>query len=352
MNIVVITPSDDLRWEWFGSDFEGYDWKFLNLNLFRRSPLYWFWRAAIAVFTLKKGQVVASHYALLSLCIAFWIFVFRKKNKHFAFSFNHGDGRFFRGVLWRVALVVLKDVDGLFVYSNKEREIYSKYYHLPIEKFYFSHWAVQKNAMLDHPPSYIEDSIPYICAMGRNNRDFGGLIEAVRGLPVTLILVCSPGAVDGILIPSNVVVKSNLSLKECTNILAGSLFNVVPLKDASAGAGHMTIVSAMHYGIPSVITKVSTVSDYFFDGVHGLFFEPGSVDDLRRKLNYLLTQPDVCHMMAQSCKDFATRWLYDDASQRYLASVLEAISHQREIPRSPVGWEQYVASHQVTNSEA
>ena len=346
MNIVVITPSDDLGWEWFGSKFEGHDWTFVNLNLFRRGALYWFWRAGIAVSRLKKGQVVASHYALLSLCVAFWIFILGKNNKHLAFSFNHGDGRFFRGILWRVALLVLRKVDAFFVYSNKEREIYSAYYHLPLNKFYFSHWAVQKNTMLDMPPPYIQASTPYICAMGRNNRDFAGLVEAVRGLSVNVILVCSPGAMDGISIPANVLVKSNLSLKECTNILAGSLFNVVPLKDASAGAGHMTIVSAMHYGIPSVITKVSTVSDYFFDGVHGLFFEPGSVEDLRSKLEYLLKHPETCHAMAQSCKDFASRWLYDDAAKRYLAAVLDAVSNEKEIPRVPLGWVEYVAAHQ------
>jgi len=121
-------------------------------------------------------------------------------------------------------------------------------------------------------------------------------------------------------------------------ILAGATLSVVPLKDASTGAGHMTIVSAMQLGIPQVITRFPTVNDYFKHKVHGLFVTPNSRTSLREAIRYLWSHPDERSRMSEAATTFAAEWLTEEASQRHLLDYLTAIRDQRSPHPHPPGW--------------
>jgi glycosyltransferase involved in cell wall biosynthesis len=341
MKILVITPFNETDWQWFGKDFAApeCEWTFVNLALFGKRPWSWLFGALGAAESAGNCDVVISHHPYMTfyLTLAFKLRGIRKP--HYAFSFNHGNGRFFKG-LWRVAAVRLfRALDGVVVFSEHEKRIYGDYYGIPVDKFGFVHWAVKSPEIDGLLPEYINARQPYICCMGRNNRDFSLFIEAVRKLRIAAIVVCKDGQIDAADVPDNVLLLQDIPLKEAMQILAHSRFSVVPLKDASTGAGHITIVSAMQLGIPQVITILPTVSDYFIDGVHGIFVAQGSFTSLENAISELWNDAPRLHGMSHAASEFAKRWFGEEASKAHLRECLSSIQSCGRVPDCPPGWQ-------------
>lgn len=285
-----------------------------------------------------KNDIVISHHPYMALYLALGLALLGKKTRHHAFSFNHGNGRFFRGVMRKLAIVLFKRIDGFVVFSEKEKEIYGKYYKIPYEKFSFTHWAVNPPEVDGELPQYILQAKPYVCCMGRNNRDFGLFQKVVSDLDIPAIVVSKLGQVDCSCLPSNVVLKEDIPMKEAMQVLANSQFCVTPIKDASTGAGHITIVSAMQLGVPHILTRLPTVSDYFIDGEHGVFVDAGSIESLKMAVLALWGNVDMRSKFSSSSQAFADRWFSEEASRSSLEAYLNAIANNSGIPKHPPGW--------------
>lgn len=342
MKILVVTPFGDAQWSWFGRNFGGTDnsWTFVNLSLFGKRPWVWFWRALCVAPKLKDYEVVISHAPYMSFYLALVIYIFRIKTRHHAFSFNHGNGRFFRGTMRSVARKVFQRVEGFVVYSEQEKTIYSDYYKIPYHKFSFTHWATKFPSLTpaDKLPRYIREQQPYVCCIGRNNRDFGLFIDVVTQLKLPAIIVAKKDQINRNQLPQNIVLLEDIQMDEAMQVLANARFSVVPLLDASTGAGHITIVSAMQLGIPQIITELSTVSDYFRDGQHGLFVVQGSADSLKEAILKLWDDKALREKMSTAAQSFANKWFSEESSKRHLAGYLNSLYVNRILP-CPPEWE-------------
>lgn len=69
----------------------------------------------------------------------------------------------------------------------------------------------------------------------------------------------------------------------------------------------MTLVEAMIQGTPVVCPTIGGLADIVDDGVTGLLFEPGSVDDLSRKIQRLWGDPSLCRQMGNAAREKALR---------------------------------------------
>ena len=67
-----------------------------------------------------------------------------------------------------------------------------------------------------------------------------------------------------------------------------------------AGMGGLSINDAMTYGLPIICSVCdSTEKDLVTDGINGLFFEEGNALDLSKKIDYLLSNSDICKQMGK-----------------------------------------------------
>lgn len=344
MRIIVITPFNETSWEWFGNDFDGQSWNFKNLDLFGKKPWAWLYEALKVAKACRDFDMVVSHHPYMALYLAIALSVRRINKPHYSFTFNHGNGRFFRGLTLFLAKHFFRNLNGFVVCSEQEKEIYSKYYDIPTSKMSFTHWAVNAPEVKVGLPDYIMQQQPYVCCIGRNNRDFTVFIESVRQLGINAIIVCNKGQVVEGNLPSGTIVKFEIKFDEAMQILANSCISVVPLKDASTGAGHMTIVSAMQLGVPQIITRLSTVEDYFINHLHGLFVEQGSVVSLKNALSSLIKSQDDLKEISENAKAFSVRWLMEDSAMKFLSAYIRSILLNLPRPSEPEGWKEYISA--------
>ena len=340
VRVLVITPFEDPNWQWLAKYFppERFSWQFLNGNLFGMRQPWWALHAWKATGRIADCDLVVSHHPYMTLWTAAALRARHSKAPHLAFSFNHGNKRFFSGAMLWLAKRVLPGVSLFNVLSDSERSLFKTLYDIPLNKIRFAHWSVRPPRVVGPLPDEYMHFQPYICAIGRNNRDFHTLLKATESLSINVVIVCSKRDAPGLATRANVKVKSEISLDESLHILSGSLFSVVPLSDNSTGAGHMTFVHAMHFGKAQVATDVENTRDYFIDDVHGLRVPAKDVAAMRKAVLHLLEEPEKCARFGASAQAFADRWLSEPAAARSAREVIEAWADGKAWALEPDGW--------------
>ena len=92
----------------------------------------------------------------------------------------------------------------------------------------------------------------------------------------------------------------------------------------------MVIREAFLAGVPVVASRIGAIPEAVTDGVNGLLFEPGDVDDLRRVLVRLVHEPDLLPRLRQGIPPVRT--IADDVSgtrERYVAALTAPAPQKR-----------------------
>ena len=87
---------------------------------------------------------------------------------------------------------------------------------------------------------------------------------------------------------------------------------------------------SMSHGIPVIAAKLGALSELIEDGVDGLHYEPGNIDDLARKMQRLWNDPDLCRRLGAAAREKAeTNWSYDRNYERTYAVYESALNRGR-----------------------
>ncbi len=101
---------------------------------------------------------------------------------------------------------------------------------------------------------------PLVLAVGSEQRDYGTLVEAARGLPASVFIAAGSHwareiAATDVALPPNVrIVTDTLSFRDLRERYRDASIVVVPLSDAANQAGVTTILEAMSMQRPVVVT--------------------------------------------------------------------------------------------------
>lgn len=293
MNIINLSDLEP-NWNWLRDEFKHttdtwHHFTSLTVNL----PSFIPKKASIARMTAasnavnlarKAPSVLVSHGPRPALYSGHLAKIMCPTTPHLVYSFNFTNLP--QGVQRRLMASAFKQPTKFVTYSTIERQLYADYFDIDIEKIDMLHWAVHAPKM-DLSAQPIEAG-QYICALGSQGRDYATLINAMKKLPhIKLVMVASADSLNGLDVPSNVKVYSNVPLTTAHNILAHSVFMVLPLRDDKVPCGHVTIVSAMFFKKAVLVTNSLGVHDYIRDNETGLFFEPKNPDDLANKIKTL-----------------------------------------------------------------
>jgi len=157
------------------------------------------------------------------------------------------------------------------------------------------------------------------------------LIDAVKDIPVTLKLIgTGPLELDlkekcrqeGI---KNVVFRGYQKKEELTAEVRSGLFCILPSEWYENLP--MSILEAFALGKPVIGARIGGIPELVKDNVTGLTFEPRNVSDLRKKISFLLSNPDLTnHMGRQARKLVEEEFSAEIHYQRLLSVYQQAIA--------------------------
>jgi glycosyltransferase involved in cell wall biosynthesis len=312
ITIICCSESVDPNWRWIephlfdtevklefvGAPMRGMLAKIGGFNLERLRRSF----KAIRMAQRMRAQALVTHGPTLAAWCALIARVYGLRIPILAHSFNFTSlpGRLKRSV-FRTAF---STIERFVVYSRIERETYSKYFGIPLERFDFVHWGVRTPAV-SHV-RYNSKVVDYVSALGGNARDYRTLIDAARSLPdVCFSLVVRPESLIGLKVPSNVAVCTDIPVEEAMGILSRSRFMILPLISSEVPCGHVTLVAAMHLGKAFIITDSMGVRDYVRDGENAIIISAGATDDLIHATKLLWHDHDLCERLGKNGQSFA-----------------------------------------------
>jgi glycosyltransferase involved in cell wall biosynthesis len=221
---------------------------------------------------------------------------------HLAFAFNFTDIP--AGARLHAMRRVFARIDRFVVYSRMERDLYARVFALSLEKLHFLRWGVAP-PIFDPAPREI--AVPYVAALGGEARDYVTLCAAARELPeIPFVLITRPDSLEGIELPDNVTVHTNLPWHRAWSILWHAELTTLPLRSKDTPNGHVTAVGAMHLGKAQVITDSAGIRDYAIDGKTALLVPPGDPTSLAESINHLFSDESLRMRLGQGAKAFAS----------------------------------------------
>jgi glycosyltransferase involved in cell wall biosynthesis len=212
-------------------------------------------------------------------------------------------------------------IDSLVVSSTMEKELYAKHFDIPEDIIDCVLWGVAE------PEFTIKSTIseqPYISAVGGNARDYQTFMSAMSALPeLQAIAVMRPENMQGLVIPPNVNVLTNIPFGDALSIIKHSMFTVLPLVSTETPCGHVTLVIAMYLGVPCVITDSTGIEDYIEHGKTGLMCQQGSSESLIESINLLSSDENLRQQIAKNGEQFVRQSCTESNYVSHLLSILE-----------------------------
>lgn len=285
---------------------------------------YWQQSGEVWQHAKQNGcDVIITTFPQLAACIGLRKRFSGSKITVVAWTFNLG--KLYSGLKAEVARFALAKIDKFIVPSTAEITTYSRFLNQPANKFGFIHYRKQ----LIEPWENKSIDSPFIVSMGSANRDYETLIKAaaLSNLPVIIV---GPGRLtDSINIPANVVIKSNLSLKECHTLVQQAVFSVVPLRNPDIASGQITIIESMIFKTPVIATDSIGTADYITDGTNGLLARGADVNDLADKMQTLWDDSELRNKLVENGYIFVKEYLSGDKVASDMIELLKAISNYK-----------------------
>ncbi len=178
---------------------------------------------------------------------------------------------------------------------------------------------------------------PLICSAGLEFRDYPTLVEAVRGLPVQVVIAAAspwskrqPARLDAVL-PDNVTIRA-FSQYDLRHLYALSQIVVMPLEPVNFQAGVTAILEAMAMGKSVICTRTPGQTDVIDDGRTGRYVPPGDPTALRAAIVDLLDHPAEAEAMGRRARQKVEERFNLEHYVRRLTPLVRAGQPERAAP--------------------
>jgi len=205
--------------------------------------------------------------------------------------------------LHKLSKIYLKNIDCFIALSRFTQEKLVRY-GLPQEKIKYLPNYVDVPEL---KPDSVEEK--YILFLGRLSDKNGifHLIKAMRVLPAIKLKVAGEGEQKKLIQDylrenkmRNVEMVGFLTGEELKKTIINSAFLVFP--NNCYHNCPMSILESFAYGKPAIGANLGSVPELIEDGINGLLFEPGNVEDLAEKIKYLYHHPLLAQKMGISAR--------------------------------------------------
>lgn len=236
-------------------------------------------------------------------------------------AWNFNLGQLYPGAKKKLSRIALASVDRFVVHSRAEITAYSEWLDIEPDRFQFV--PLQRAVS---PVEFSEDvEQPFILSMGSAHRDYKLLFQVLAELQYPAVVVAGAHAVEGLTIPLNVVIRSGLTSKQCDELVQRARFSVIPVANRDTASGQVTLLDAMMFARPAIITKCAASVDYVTPGKDAILVEQGDFNDLKRAMETMWQDQKLRSTISLCARETVIACYSDEAIGRQLGNVLCSI---------------------------
>ncbi len=242
--------------------------------------------------------------------------------RHLTWGLNQSRKLLTHWLVKPVADWMFRRTDAIVVHSNREIELFLSLHGLRRERFNFVHWGFDSPSV--DATVFSDGRSPYVCLVGRNNRDLLTFAKGLEGTGVHGVVIADdiPENIRETLRAGGIEFLLKVDFNTCLDCIRNAMASAVLLNDSTRGAGHITMVSAMFLGVPQIVTNASVVADYFTDTEHGISVPLGDADAFRQAVIALRDDAEARQRMGANARRYAAAHFTNEAvASRFLAIV-------------------------------
>ena len=196
-------------------------------------------------------------------------------------------------------------VDRYIVRSSAELTSYQRVLGIPAERLTFIPLGL--GGIGDAPVDQAMAERRYILSVGRSNRDYGFLTDALQAYDDHDVeIVCDTCRIE----PRNrhIHIYRDIHGDELSLWMKNCYLVVIPLANREISSGHLVLLHAMMMGKPVVVTRSEAITDYFVDGETGIAID-NTPAELLAAIRRLYDDRELYERMSRRCRElFAARY--------------------------------------------
>lgn len=350
LSVIEITandgPSQGEALPGYLKDIEGSIARYFRKYVKSSSPL----RMAISiarVILIERPNLIISNEYRRSFLINLVLCLFLLRPLHIVIGMNLSSRpiKTSSNFLNRIINAIFRRSSKIIVHSTYEAHLFGILHDLPDKLFAFSHWGYDlpsiKSSRFSNVPK------PFACMIGRNNRDLHTFAAALKLAGIRGIAII-PSYID--FEPGHDVeldVYRDLSMDDCIDCIRNAAVNLTLLRDDQRGAGHITIVTALHLGVPQIHSDAQVLKEYVPMAHLSRPVPIGDVDAVASAILKIMHSETADLPIKR--QQFARQWLSHSNAARRVGSIVRASIEDEQLPLTEPKWDEWV--HQEVSSQ-
>lgn len=163
----------------------------------------------------------------------------------------------------------------------------------------------------------------YLYSVGLSYRDYPTLMAVAKKSSKQFIVATSDVFIKGLTIPDNVTVHRNSFGKAADDLMEQSAAVILPLDRTSSPAAEATLIAAMCYGKPVIVTRTITTQEYIENGKNGLLVPWKDPEAIVEAINSIFSDPDKADEMGRQARRYV---LENHSMDLYAKKIAHIIS--------------------------
>lgn len=252
----------------------------------------------------KDYDLIISHGAQSGVFLAGMRTIINKKSPpHIVIDIGCFNGGRDNKIEISLIKLAAKSLAGIIYHTSIQKEYYERHFSSLLKKTRFIPFGVDTDFF--RPLNNKKEN--YILSIGYAKRDYNTLLKAWRKNPslntrLKIIGVKNPQDLNVTYFSPDIELLDMVPIDKLKNIIERSRFVILPLPYYKYAYGQMTLLQCMSMGKTVIVTKTPSTIDYIAHGENALFVQPYNVDDMREKIEFLLTNPSIVETMGKEAR--------------------------------------------------
>lgn len=294
----------------------------------------------LQIVAFRKPDIIICSEYRRSFFVNLFLIIMSKRSRHVVFGMNLSA----RPIVFQCDLLnkfinrIFNRSSKIVVHSVYEAKLFSELHNLPMSRFVFSHWGYDLPAVESGRFQYVEK--PFVCMIGRNNRDLDTFANAVKLAGVCGVAII-PGYIEvGPELEAALEIHRDVPLDDCIDCIRNAAANLTLLRDDQRGAGHITVVTGLHLGVPQIHSDARVLQEYV---PLKFLSQPVPIGDANAAAGAIrMVLASEASDLPERRRAFARQWLSHESATRRVREIILAVVEDRDLPLTENKWDEWL----------